>query len=304
MLESRVLESRVTVVDSRENAGNTAIDTVHERIKQSIQLDAEKFYTEPYDFDGDNTETPLIHPRVLYDSVGTDVVLSRALRFIARTVGGLGYSVKKSQHVQEEQGDKAELSNVINTIFSELEPFSTTFENFVFDRQWSGMGSLLIDRNMHKLSVVKKYVFGKAYDYCNYEISRIKHISRFKISVVKSKNEIDSEYPVWKISGKNKFFAKSFGDPRYLNKKTGKFGKTHHGRDEAPEIVIMKQYSPLDEIYGLPSWTSAILDVSTLYNIRQYNNEHFTNNGIQNMIIIAPETKTQDGRTGGKLMIS
>jgi hypothetical protein len=265
---------------------------------------------------GTNNESvyaPIVSPKLLYDDVMNDPILSRCLRFIARTVGGLGHDQVPSPYADKvEISEKQELKKWVSKIFQPS--LAGVFENFIYDFAWAGFSVILIDTNKKLINTTKDWYLGKEWTTKHYEASKIRHINRMRVFKLMPRTKKDTDkydqmdiiFPRYIIlsstdANSDYFFAKTYGDPRFFTRADGKETTTHNGTMEAPQVFCWTQYCPEDEANGYPSWMSAKTEVDTHYEARKYEYDHFKNNCIPNLIIIAPRTKTTDGRTGADL---
>lgn len=92
--------------------------------------------------------------------------------------------------------------------------------------------------------------------------------------------------------GAEKVWFKELGDPRSLNKKTGKFaGEDETGRplrwpaeDEASEVLMFSYRSP-NSVYGQPPWLSELLKIMGTAEANQVNYAYFSGKTIPPWII-------------------
>jgi PBSX family phage portal protein len=73
--------------------------------------------------------------------------------------------------------------------------------------------------------------------------------------------------------GTKKVFFKQFGDPRFMNSRTGDFTAQHNGEEEASEILHLKIG---DKAYGIPRWIGHLIHMYGARKAEELNYRYFT----------------------------
>lgn len=90
---------------------------------------------------------------------------------------------------------------------------------------------------------------------------------------------------VQRVGGKSVYF-KEFGDPRRLNRNTGKFHSSTEPvpkEDDATELLHFKQQS--EDVYGLPRWINQLPAILGSREVEEVNLRYFEDNTVPPMIL-------------------
>lgn len=321
--ENKELKPSISLVGSKESSRSN-VDSMIEKEQLRVALQntgisfMSSFTDAAFGLKDDIPYSPVISPNVLLDDVANDPILSHCISFKAKTVGGLGYHIK---HVAKSLSSKDETLEDSRKRFNEtckdmfFSSLNSVAERAFYDFEYSGMGAIMIDTDGFTTGQENKNFLGKNYTVKYQRAIRVRHVNRLKIAVLQprtnTKGEIaedyrlDLMYPRMFVTQgaaiNSGFYAQSFGDPRFINKKTGNV-MSKWSNDAAPMIYRFLLYYPHDEIYGYPRWRSAKIDIDTLYDIRLCDHFYFRGNGVPNMVFIVPDVKTESGIGADKIV--
>jgi PBSX family phage portal protein len=212
------------------------------------------------------------NPKYLLDICENSTILGQCIEAYKRNIAGFGASLKYRQSdVDETDEMKREWTFVEEDLlpfFSFDKSFKEIWEQAIEHREGTGNGYIEIIRdgtnkpveaaNMQpqymkttKLSEPVKVTYnirGKTF-------TRMKRFRRY----------------VQEING-TKIWFKQFGDPRFLNSKTGKFTDTDNGPNEATEVLHLKIG---DGAYGVPRWVPHVIHIMGARKAEELNYRYF-----------------------------
>ena len=293
--ELQMLMSRFWGSESEEDRKDLSPD--EERSQRAEEWKIAKF--------GQSEEilSPYESLQVLKDYVGACGPLQRSLQLIATFTGRMGFRIAPSPYTREgiKDEDQATLEEWIYQVFKPS--FPTVFYKTLIDYLELGTGYLQISE---KLLGINGTQSGER------EIQWIKHLNRMNcqpLSPKKIKREFngkemevddprDIEYPRYVIgSGSSRVYARSYGDPRYINRYTGETSDNSYGIDDGPSITAIKGYDSRDEACPLPGWYSEKKSLMTHVEIARYQRDHFRDNCLPTVINILPQIEIEGGGT-------
>ncbi|MGM1447550.1 phage portal protein [Bacillus cereus group sp. BceL305] len=200
-------------------------------------------------------------------------ILGQCIDAYKRNIAGFGHEMKHKQgDVKETVEMKNEWSYVNDEIipyFSFDKPFKEILETVIDDKETTGNGYIEVIRNMDKkpaelINMLPQYMRVMRKDQEPQEVEYVingKSIKRKKL-FRRYVQEVDN----------NTIYFKEFGDPRFLNKKTGKYGTVSHGEDEATEVLHLKIGNGA---YGIPRWVSHVVHMVGARKAEELNLRYF-----------------------------
>ncbi|QWH09521.1 phage portal protein [Bacillus mycoides] len=200
-------------------------------------------------------------------------ILGQCIDAYKRNIAGFGHEMKYKQgDVKETVEMKNEWSYVSDEVipyFSFDKPFKEVLETVIDDRETTGNGYIEVIRNMEKrpaelINMLPQYMRVMRKDQEAQEVVYVingKPIKRKKF-FRRYVQEVDT----------NTIYFKEFGDPRFLNKKTGKYGAASHGEDEATEVLHLKIGNGA---YGIPRWLSHVVHMVGARKAEELNLRYF-----------------------------
>ncbi|MCU5173767.1 phage portal protein [Bacillus paranthracis] len=200
-------------------------------------------------------------------------ILGQCIDAYKRNIAGFGHEMKYKQgDVKETVEMKNEWSYVNDEIipyFSFDKPFKEILETVIDDKETTGNGYIEVIRNMDKkpaelINMLPQYMRAMRKDQEPQEVEYVingKSIKRKKL-FRRYVQEVDN----------NTIYFKEFGDPRFLNKKTGKYGTVSHGEDEATEVLHLKIGNGA---YGIPRWISHVVHMVGARKAEELNLRYF-----------------------------
>ncbi len=257
----------------------------------------------------------------LSDSVATNGILQCCNRFKAAAVARLGHRLESSPYNSgtPNETERGKLEEWIREKF--YPSMSEVGYRAHCDKYDFGMGLIRIDENLVEVKRDGK-VIGR-------EISRISHLNRLHaqplkprkvkrsiqipnqsggVAITRTEIEVDDpadvRFPRWIINaGDNQIrYAKTYGDPRFINKYTGHTQDKTWGVDQGElmdgcSIIALRQYDARDENCGWPIWYAEKQSVDVSWEIGRYEWGHFRGNCLPNLLCVFPEAKVAGGRT-------
>lgn len=320
MSDNKEKETATLRVVGSERTSELDASIAKEQARQAVKEKGSMFMSgmmaSSYGLKNDIAHVPFASPHQLLDDVSNDSVLGECISFKARTIGGLGFHTKMfkvGELVDEiDESTRAAFEEFVKGLF--FPSIETVATRAFYDYEYSGMGAVLVDTNLVVTSNDKATYLGQSYDVVRHEVVRIRHLNRIKVIVlqprvdkrggIESGYELDLMFPRMFVHQEpSGFYAKSFGDPRMIDRKTGNvIRKAGSETSLAPMIYRFTQYYPLDEIYGFPAWRTAKLDIDTIYDIRTYDHHHFRGSGVPNLVFIVPDVKTESGEDAASIV--
>lgn len=200
-------------------------------------------------------------------------ILGQCIDAYKRNIAGFGHEMQYKQNDIEETDEmKSEWTYVDTEIipfFSFEKPFKEILETAIDDRETTGNGYIEVIRNLE----------GKPAELVNM-LPQYMRVTR------KDDNPQEVTYPInGKTIKRKKLFRryvqqvgatvtyfKEFGDPRFLNKETGKFGDVSFGPKEATEVLHFKIGNGP---YGIPRWVSHVVHMVGARKAEELNLRYF-----------------------------
>ncbi len=312
-------EPVVMSVVRNENAVEREEEKQTEIQKRSTR--AKEYINRFFSTSGEPIYSPMDDISNLSDSVSTNGTLQSCNLFKAAAVGRLGHRLESSPYNSNtpDEQERGSLEEWIRATFDPSLPevaYNTHIDKYTF-----GMGLVRIDENLVEVKRDGK-IIGR-------EVSRISHLNRMHaqplkpkkvkrsiqipnqsggVAITRTEIEVDDpadvRFPRWIINtGDNQIrYAKTYGDPRFINKYTGHTQDKTWGVDQGelmdgPSIIAIKQYDPRDQNCGWPTWYSEKQSVDVSWEIGKYEWGHFRGNCLPDVFVILPESKPVGGKT-------
>lgn len=236
-----------------------------EQLDLSAQISATEWISPPVDMRG------------LKNLVDNSTILPQCIRAYKSNIAGFGISVEYIEDHKEETGEMIaewdKLTEIIDLLNMDMQT-KEVFENVVRDRETYGIAYCEVIRNMEGEVVELQFIVDTpsiqmtyplepyvdmAYCYKGKQISRKKKFRKFRQNV----------------AGKTVYF-KEFGDPRVMDKVTGKYIKESDSPikkdDEANEIIEFRLGSMP---YGEVRWIGQVLTIDGNRRAEILNNSYF-----------------------------
>ncbi|MDA2519276.1 phage portal protein [Bacillus cereus] len=184
-------------------------------------------------------------------------ILGQCIDAYKRNIAGFGHEMQYKQNDVEETDEmKKEWSFVdaeIIPFFSFDKPFKEILEVAIDDRETTGNGYIEVIRNASNqpdqlANMLPQHMRVTRKDE---ELQDVKYVVNSKSITRKKKFRRYVQ-----IVDNNPIYFKEFGDPRFLNKKTGKFSRESFGGENATEILHLKIGNGP---YGIPRWISHVV---------------------------------------------
>lgn len=220
-------------------------------------------------------------------------ILGQCIDAYKRNIAGFGHEMKYKQgDIKETVEMKKEWSYVTDEIipyFSFEKPFKEILETGIDDKESTGNGYIEVIRNKSNepdqlanmqpqyMRVTRK---DEALQDVTYTVNG-KNITRKK----KFRRYVQ-------IVDNNPIYFKEFGDPRFLNKKTGKFSNESFGGDNATEILHLKIGNGP---YGIPRWVSHVVHMVGARKAEELNLRYFKQGRHVPMAMIIKNGLLDDG---------
>lgn len=257
-------KAKVRVIKSQNNR-TSILKSQH---SQAIKDDP---FTEMYQTD--DIIQPPYDISELSKMVEYSTILQQCIEAYKRNIVGFGadlkYNVDESE-VEETAEMKAEWNKVLDWIkhFNFDKSFEDVFGQAIEHREKTGNGYIEIIRDG-----TNKVAGGENVDP---DYMRLTKLSEPIVVTYKRDGKTFTRQRRFRRyiqdMGTKKVYFKQFGDPRYLNAKTGKFTETDNGVDEASEILHLKIG---DKPYGVPRWIGHLIHMFGARKAEELNYRYF-----------------------------
>ncbi|MGE6850768.1 phage portal protein [Bacillus tropicus] len=200
-------------------------------------------------------------------------ILGQCIDAYKRNIAGFGHEMQYKQNDAEETDDMKKEWSFVDTeiipFFSFDKPFKEILEGAIDDRETTGNGYIEVIRNASNqpdqlANMLPQHMRVTRKDE---ELQDVKYIVNGKSITRKKKFRRYVQ-----IVDNNPIYFKEFGDPRFLNKKTGKFSKESFGGDNATEILHLKIGNGP---YGIPRWVSHVVHMVGARKAEELNLRYF-----------------------------
>lgn len=200
-------------------------------------------------------------------------ILGQCIDAYKRNIAGFGHEMQYKQNDAEETDDMKKEWSFVDTeiipFFSFDKPFKEILEGAIDDRETTGNGYIEVIRNASNqpdqlANMLPQHMRVTRKDE---ELQDVKYIVSGKSITRKKKFRRYVQ-----IVDNNPIYFKEFGDPRFLNKKTGKFSKESFGGDNATEILHLKIGNGP---YGIPRWVSHVVHMVGARKAEELNLRYF-----------------------------
>ncbi|MES1049339.1 phage portal protein [Bacillus thuringiensis] len=200
-------------------------------------------------------------------------ILGQCIDAYKRNIAGFGHEMQYKQNDAEETDDMKKEWSFVDTeiipFFSFEKPFKEILEVAIDDRETTGNGYIEVIRNASNqpdqlANMLPQHMRITRKDE---ELQDVKYLVNNKNIIRKKKFR---QYV--QIVDNNPIYFKEFGDPRFLNKKTGKFSKESFGGDNATEILHFKIGNGP---YGIPRWVSHVVHMVGARKAEELNLRYF-----------------------------
>ncbi|MGI8305111.1 phage portal protein [Bacillus paranthracis] len=200
-------------------------------------------------------------------------ILGQCIDAYKRNIAGFGHEMQYKQNDAEETDDMKKEWSFVDTeiipFFSFDKPFKEILEGAIDDRETTGNGYIEVIRNASNqpdqlANMLPQHMRVTRKDE---ELQDVKYIVNGKSITRKKKFRRYVQ-----IVDNNPIYFKEFGDPRFLNKKTGKFSKESFGGENATEILHLKIGNGP---YGIPRWVSHVVHMVGARKAEELNLRYF-----------------------------
>lgn len=200
-------------------------------------------------------------------------ILGQCIDAYKRNIVGFGHEMQYKQNDAEETDDMKKEWSFVDTeiipFFSFDKPFKEILEGAIDDRETTGNGYIEVIRNASNqpdqlANMLPQHMRVTRKDE---ELQDVKYIVNGKSITRKKKFRRYVQ-----IVDNNPIYFKEFGDPRFLNKKTGKFSKESFGGENATEILHLKIGNGP---YGIPRWVSHVVHMVGARKAEELNLRYF-----------------------------
>ncbi|HDR7526739.1 phage portal protein [Bacillus paranthracis] len=200
-------------------------------------------------------------------------ILGQCIDAYKRNIAGFGHEMQYKQNDVEETDEMKKEWSFVDTeiipFFSFDKPFKEILEGAIDDRETTGNGYIEVIRNASNqpdqlANMLPQHMRVTRKDE---ELQDVKYIVNGKSITRKKKFRRYVQ-----IVDNNPIYFKEFGDPRFLNKKTGKFSKESFGGDNATEILHLKIGNGP---YGIPRWVSHVVHMVGARKAEELNLRYF-----------------------------
>ncbi|MEX3422050.1 MULTISPECIES: phage portal protein [Bacillus] len=200
-------------------------------------------------------------------------ILGQCIDAYKRNIVGFGHEMQYKQNDAEETDDMKKEWSFVDTeiipFFSFDKPFKEILEGAIDDRETTGNGYIEVIRNVSNqpdqlANMLPQHMRVTRKDE---ELQDVKYIVNGKSITRKKKFRRYVQ-----IVDNNPIYFKEFGDPRFLNKKTGKFSKESFGGENATEILHLKIGNGP---YGIPRWVSHVVHMVGARKAEELNLRYF-----------------------------
>ncbi|MEB9454208.1 phage portal protein [Bacillus anthracis] len=200
-------------------------------------------------------------------------ILGQCIDAYKRNIAGFGHEMQYKQNDVEETDEMKKEWSFVDTeiipFFSFDKPFKEILEGAIDDRETTGNGYIEVIRNASNqpdqlANMLPQHMRVTRKDE---ELQDVKYIVNGKSITRKKKFRRYVQ-----IVDNNHIYFKEFGDPRFLNKKTGKFSKESFGGDNATEILHLKIGNGP---YGIPRWVSHVVHMVGARKAEELNLRYF-----------------------------
>ncbi|MFJ1122176.1 phage portal protein [Bacillus thuringiensis] len=200
-------------------------------------------------------------------------ILGQCIDAYKRNIAGFGHEMRYKQNDVEETDEMKKEWSFVDTeiipFFSFDKPFKEILEVAIDDRETTGNGYIEVIRNASNqpdqlANMLPQHMRITRKDE---ELQDVKYIVNGKSITRKKKFRRYVQ-----IVDNNPIYFKEFGDPRFLNKKTGKFSKESFGGDNATEILHLKIGNGP---YGIPRWVSHVVHMVGARKAEELNLRYF-----------------------------
>ncbi|MFB7351961.1 phage portal protein [Bacillus thuringiensis] len=200
-------------------------------------------------------------------------ILGQCIDAYKRNVAGFGHEMQYKQNDVEETDEMKKEWSFVDTeiipFFNFDKPFKEILEVAIDDRETTGNGYIEVIRNVSNqpdqlANMLPQHMRVTRKDE---ELQDVKYIVNGKSITRKKKFRRYVQ-----IVDNNPIYFKEFGDPRFLNKNTGKFSKESFGGDNATEILHLKIGNGP---YGIPRWVSHVVHMVGARKAEELNLRYF-----------------------------
>ncbi|PEA00870.1 phage portal protein [Bacillus cereus] len=200
-------------------------------------------------------------------------ILGQCIDAYKRNIAGFGHEMQYKQNDAEETDDMKKEWSFVDTeiipFFSFERPFKEILEVAIDDRETTGNGYIEVIRNASNqpdqlANMLPQHMRITRKDE---ELQDVKYIVNGKSITRKKKFRRYVQ-----IVDNNPIYFKEFGDPRFLNKKTGEFSRESFAGDNATEILHLKIGNGP---YGIPRWVSHVVHMVGARKAEELNLRYF-----------------------------
>lgn len=238
---------------------------------------------------------PLYDPAALCQMSMTCDVIAQCVKAMQVNINGMGYHLEyvppdDQPDKQEDENDKAE-KRKLEFLFqypNAGETWSAIKDKILADKLLTGSGYLEVVRNLKDEIAELHHAQAKTIRMTSPDANPTEHIQWVRDgNAWRQIIRLTRFRRYCQIVGGEKMWFKQFGDPRSLNKNTGKFadlGARWPAELEATELITFGQDSP-NTPYGEPPWVSELINIMGSSEAKKINYLYFNEKTIPPFII-------------------